>query len=449
VTSELLRLADEAVGKALSAGATEAEAYVADERSLTVRMRSDEVQWLRSSRTQGVGVRALAGGRTGYAYASQPDASALTDLAEQAVAGARVAALDAHAGLPDPGPEPPVVGGLTAESTGGTQERVAVLRALAAAARDYDPAVRRILRNHYGEDFQAMAVANSRGVRAAYETSIAYAWVELLATSASGDHTGNSFGWGRSITDLDPVRIGREAAEQAVGMVGAAPVRSQTVPIVLTPGAMSNVLGRLARMLSAEAVQRGRSLFRDLLGAGVAAPVVTLTDDATLHGGLASRPVDAEGVASRPVRLISSGRLEGLLHSSTTARIAGTEPTGNARRSSYRALPAPGASNLFLEAGPHGVGELRRKAWWGLEVTELMGLHATNPITGAFSASVRGRWISGGELAQPVVEVTISGEYLSLLADVEALADDLRFYPGGVVAGSPSVLVPDVTVSGL
>lgn len=446
----LLALADAALERARAEGVSAAEAYVSDERNLTLRMQGDDVQWLRRAHTCGLGLRVVVGAHTGYAYASQPDARTLADLAEQAVANARVTVSDPDAALPGPDGVPPAVAGLVGDGPRPrAPDRVALLRRLADAALAHDPAVRRILRNHYGEDDSTVAVASTAGVRGSYRTTLAYAWVELLASSPAGDHTGNSFGWGRCLDDLDPERIGAEAAEQAVGMLGAAAVPTATVPVVISSGATGNILSRLARMLSAEAVQRGRSLFRASMGRRIAAPGVTLVDDATLPGGLASRPFDGEGVASRRTELVSGGSLRGLLHTSATARAAGAAATGNARRSSYRALPAPGASNLFLQPGRHSVTDLRRLAGEGLQVDELMGLHATNPISGGFSASVRGRWISGGELGAPVIEVTISGEYLNFLRDIAAIGDDLRFYPGGVVVGAPSVLVGDVTVSGL
>jgi PmbA protein len=261
--------------------------------------------------------------------------------------------------------------------------------------------------------------------------------------------TGLGVGLGRDPAALDPEAIGGEAAERALALVGARQPESRRCPVVLDAFVAASFVGFIGSMLSADAVQRGRSLFADREGDEVADPHFALVDDHTDAGGPSSAPFDGEGSPARRTPLIEGGRLLTFLFDVRTARKAGRATTGNAGRGSYRSPPAVGTSNLIVAAGEEGFEALVARAGDGLLVTDVAGLHSgVNPVSGTFSVGASGRLIRDGELAEPVRELTIASDLVSMLKSVRAVGSEARWGPfGGSVKAAP-ILIGEMSVSG-
>ncbi len=166
-----------------------------------------------------------------------------------------------------------------------------------------------------------------------------YLGTDVLAESGDDTTTGFGFSVARGIDGLDPQRAGADAVERALRMLGAASAPSERLTVVFDPYVTSQLLGVIAEMLSGDAVLRGRSPFAGRVGEVVAAPGVTLLDDATRAASPAASDIDGEGLACRPVPLIEDGVLSGFLHNAYTARASGTVSTGSAQRPSHRGGP--------------------------------------------------------------------------------------------------------------
>jgi PmbA protein len=218
---------------------------------------------------------------------------------------------------------------------------------------------------------------------------------------------------------------------------------------VLDAFVAASFIGFVGGMLSADAVQRGRSLFADKLGEEIATPILRLADDGTDPEGFASAPFDGEGVARRRTRLIEDGRLASFLYDTRTGRRGNHPSTANAERGSYRTPPHVGTSNLVVEAGDATDEELIRSAGDGLYVTDVAGLHSgVNPISGTFSVGATGRLIENGELGTPVREITIASDLVTMLKGVRGVGSSPRWVPfGGSVKAAP-VLLAQMSVSG-
>ena len=261
--------------------------------------------------------------------------------------------------------------------------------------------------------------------------------------------TGMGLGMGRGPEELDAEAIGSEAAERAAALAGARQGPTRRCPVVLDTLVAASFLGFIGAMLSADAVQRGRSLFAGREGDEIASTVLRLADDGTLPEGLASAPFDGEGSSRRRLPLIEGGRLQTFLYDSRTARKDGRASTASAERSSYRSPPSVGTSNLVVEPGDAALDELVRQAGDGLYVTDVAGLHSgVNPVSGTFSVGATGRLIEGGELAAPVREITIASDLVAMLQSVLAVGSEARWVPfGGSVRGAP-LLLGEMAVSG-
>ncbi|MGB9793241.1 MAG: metallopeptidase TldD-related protein, partial [Thermacetogeniaceae bacterium] len=211
------------------------------------------------------------------------------------------------------------------------------------------------------------------------------------------------------------------------------------------PYVVTNFLGLIASTLLADAVQKGRSLFAGRIGQRVASEGVTIVDDGTLPGGLMSSPFDGEGVPSQKTILIANGELLGFLHNSYTGRREGVPSTGNAKRASFKSPPEVGITNFYLAPGEKNPQEIIEKTEKGFYVTEVMGMHTANPVSGDFSVGAAGIWIENGELTIPVRGMVIAGNILELLMNVDMVGSDLRFFIG---TGAPTIRVAGLTVSG-
>ncbi len=188
-------------------------------------------------------------------------------------------------------------------------------------------------------------------------------------------------------------------------------------------------------------------MFTGRLGQDVGAPGVSLLDDPTCPDAYGAAAHDAEGVPTRPVRLIERGRLAGFLHNVYTGRRSGAGTTGSAVRAAYKSTPGVGPRALRLEPGPLPPEELLRRAEGGLYVQSVTGLHSgASPVSGDFSVGADGLFIRGGALAEPVREVTIASTLQRMLRDVVAVGDDLEWLPGS--AAGVTLAVAEMSMSG-
>ena len=203
----------------------------------------------------------------------------------------------------------------------------------------------------------------------------------------------------------------------------------------------------ISSTLNGEAVVKGRSLFRDRLGEEVAAPIVTLVDDATNPEAYTATDVDGEGLAVRRNVLIEGGVLQRFVHNAYSARRAETVSTGNATRGGFAGTPGVGCLALSLTPGERSQEDIVAGIDDGLLVQQVQGLHSgVNPISGDFSTGAAGLLISGGELGAPVREITIASTLQRMLLDVAEVGGDIEWLP--MRAAGMSLVIHDVTMSG-
>ena len=445
----LEEVAGRAVDRALATGATDAEAWAEESTSRRVRVYEGRVESLSDAGGRGVGVRAFVGGRTGYAYGTELSEAGVAELAHSAREAAEVADEDEFAGLPDDFGATAVEGLASPRlAQWSTEQKVELALEVERAAREAK-GVTQVENAVYSDAEGSVALANSRGFAAGYAATQAWAYASAFAGEGSDLMTGLGVGLGRDPAALDPRAIGDEAADRALALVGARRPASRRCPVVLDAIVAASFIGFIGSMLSAEAVERGRSLFAGREGEEVADPALRLADDATDPEGPASAPFDGEGTPSRPTTLIEEGRLKSFLFDARSARRAGRKSTANATRRSYRSAPSVGATNLVVEPGSDDLEALARAAGDGLYVTDVAGLHSgVNPVAGTFSVGAAGRLIENGELGAPVRELTIAGDLVSMLRSVRAVGSAARWVPFAGSVKAPPLLLSEMSVSG-
>ena len=449
--SDLTGAAAQAVERAVAAGAGDAEAYASEAETREVRVHGGEVESLTAATRRGLGLRVWIGGRVGYGFGADLSPPGLAAIAARAVEAARVADEDEFAGVAGETGEAPSVAELTDPSRAEwPAPRVADLAlAVERAALQADSRVVSVEQAICFDSAERVAIVATSGAGGEYETSSCYAYLQALAEGEAGRETGLGFDLARGPGGLDPAAIGREGADRATEMIGAAKPASRSCPVVLDPTVAASFVGLLGKALGADSAQRGRSPFAERLGEEVAGEAFVLHDDGLDPGGFAAAPIDAEGVPQRRTALIEAGRLRTFLHDSYTARRGAAASTGNAGRSGYRTPPGVAASNLVVAPGAASLEQLLREASDGVLVNDVAGLHSgVNPVTGVFSVGASGLAIRGGERAEPLREFTIASDIVSMLRAVRAAGSEPRWVPFGGSVSAPPLLIGEMTVSG-
>ncbi len=426
------------------------EAFAEESRQTEASALRGEIEGLTFAESRGVGVRLVSGGRSGYAWAADPSIDEVRDAVRRARENAALGEPDEFNGLASSVAADPIPELFRADTAAvSTDEKVAMALDVERRAVGVDPRVTKIDLAQIGDAVSRVAIASTAGVGAEYARTDAWCVVATLAVEGDETQTGFSYRISRGLDELGWEAIADEAVERGVRMLGAAKPPTAKVPVIMDQFAATSFLGVLAAALSAEAVQKGRSLFAEMVGQQVGADLFTLVDDGRVTTGPGACPFDDEGVPSGRTELFTRGRLNGFLHNSHTARRAGgtQASTGNAKRSGYKSTPHVGTSNFFLDAGTSTFDELLERAEGGVLIMDVTGVHSgANAISGEFSVGATGVRIRGGALAEPLREMTIASTLPAMLAGITGVGDDLRFFSS---VGTPSILIGEMTLAGV
>lgn len=443
---ELLDLATAVADRA--APGEQVEAFVARSQDTSVRVYEGEIEQLSSAQSEGVGIRVIRDGRVGFAYAGSLDRDTVAEALAEARDNVAFGTPDEFAGLATPDGVAVVELDLWDESLASvpTEDKIALARQLEQLTLAADPRVR-IEDATYADAMAEGAVATSTGIAAEGAETACYVVVSALADDAGETQTGYGFSVGRAPGDIDLEKASGEGAARATQLLGATKPTSRRTTVVLDPFVTAQFLAVLSSTLSGEAVAKGRSLFAHRLGEEVAHARITLIDDATNPAAFSATHVDGEGLATRRTPLIDGGVLRNFVHSSYSARRAGTASTGNAVRGGFKSTPGCGCLALSLVPGTRLRDQLVASIDDGVLITEVAGLHSgVNPVSGDFSTGASGRLISGGALGAPVREFTIGSTLQRMLFDVVEVGGDVEWLP--MLAAGVSLVIADVTVSG-
>jgi len=301
-----------------------------------------------------------------------------------------------------------------------------------------------MLHGGFGEGVSHSALLNSHGIEEEFSGTHSSLGAAFLAEK-DGERQEGSFGLSRRFgKDISWDRVFDEAAARTIALLGGKPMTTGKIPVVFDPTVACEFLSLISSMICADSVQKGKSPFKGRVGETVASSLISIIDDGTLEGGLATSPADDEGVPTQRTPVISKGKLNTFLYDTYSALKEGTLSTGNASRGGFKSSPSSGISNFFLEAGQTSREEIL-KTTTGLYLYDVMGLHMADPVSGEFSVGVMGARLENGEFKEGVRGVTLAGNLLDLLKNIDALGSDLTFFGS---MGSPTFRVSGLTISG-
>jgi TldD protein len=412
---------------------------------------------------QGVGVRAICGEKTGFAYSDEIILPALTQAADTARAIARTGAQgriqawrnDRTASLY------PAIDPLDSIPQ---EQKIALLKQVDELARKQDHRVHQVIASIGGQQ-TTMLVAGTDGTFAADVRPLVRFNINIIVEENGRREKGNSGGGGRFGYEyfLMENRLAgyvREAVNQALVNLEAVAAPAGTMTVVLGPGWPGILIHEaIGHGLEGDFNRKGTSAFSNRIGERIGSPEVSIVDDGTLANRRGSLTIDDEGTPASCTTLIENGILKNYMQDKQNARLMGMQATGNGRRESYAHLPMPRMTNTYMLAGKHHPDEIIASVRKGIYATQFGGgqVDITN---GKFVFSASEAWlIEDGKLTSPIKGATLIGNGPDVLNRVSMVGNDMQLDSGigtcgkdgqsvPVGVGQPTIRIDDLTVGG-
>ena len=456
---------NQAIGLVKIPEVDDADLYFEHSISDSVSLEEGIVKKASKHVSQGVGVRATAGEKTGYAYTDEITLEQLRIAAKTAtyIAGSPSdgTAVATTGQTPAPRSLYPVN---TPATEIATKEKVDLLEKIDAIARAYDPRIKNVMASFATENKMVM-VASSEGWVVGDVQPLSRLQVTCLAEDNGVRHMGSFGGGGRGefsffFEENRFEHYAKEAARQSIVNLNAVPAPAGTMDVVLGPGWPGILLHEaIGHGLEADFNRKKTSAFTDRIGQKVASPLCTVVDDGTIPWRRGSLNMDDEGTPTGRTVLIENGILRGYITDRLNARLMGIQLTGNGRRESFMSMPMPRMTNTFMLPGESNPDDIIRSVKHGLYAVSFGGgqVDITNG-TFVFSAS-EAYLIEDGKVTTPVKDATLIGSGPEVLTRVSMVGNDLRLDDGigtcgkdgqsvPVGVGLPTIKIDGMTVGG-
>jgi PmbA protein len=439
--SVALDLANSALAHARDAGAHSAEASVSIARRFHAEAREGSLSKLEGSIGRSLFMRLFRDGRKATLSTSDLSEDGIAAAVRRAVAQAEHVAVDELAGLPDAMDTDCVDLELFDDEIA---QRDGVAKAddaikLERLIREADERVVNSSGSNYTDAVAVSGIANSTGFAAAYSWTRAGRSTGPVALDNGVKRIAHYGTASRYFRDLeDSSHVARMAVRRAVDLFGARKPATMRVPVIFERDVAGSFIEDIFAAASGANVATNNSWLTERMGTAVGSPLVNIADDGRLKGKLGSAPFDGEGVATRRTVVFEKGVLRSFLFDGYYARKLGAHTTGNSNGGGI------GPNNFYLEAGTMSLEELIASTPQGVLILDTIGF-ATEHASGTYSRGARGFYIENGELAYPIDEFTIAGQYPEMMAQVDAVANDLRF---DSPVASPSFRIAEMMVSG-
>ncbi len=422
-----------------------AELYYSNRKSTDINVLEGAIDQFNVSSYGGANLRVTFSGKNGYAFTQE--FSDPKTLVSRAIDNAKVI---------ENTDERPMLGACDYQdisypaspaSSMSDEEMINYALDLEVCAKNSDERFQRVSNCSVQKDTTSVQLSNTNGLDAKYQTHSCA--IVIGAILKEGEEVEESYAFRLNEDFLDKQACVDDAIAQTVSKFGASAVNSGKYNIIIANKAASTLLSAFSPLFSAEVVQNKMSLLEGKEGEFIASPCVNITDDGLFHKN--PTPFDGEGTPSQTTRVIEGGVLKTFLHDTKTALKSNCKSTGNAGRSSEGGTVKVKCTNFILEEGEKSFNDLVEEMQDGLVISGLAGAHAgVSTISGDFSLIAQGYLVKNGKKVQAVKQITIAGNFLTLLKSVKAIANDSYLNPfGSGRTISPSFLVEDVMVSGL
>jgi len=395
----------------------------------------------------GIGLRTIdAEGRQGIAYVNSIENDDLDNLLEWSWNNCRISEPDhdvvlyegafVRSGVTTADPE---IRSIVPEY------RLSICSEMTEIASNSDARVESVRSAYWVDGYGEILYMSSTGFCGWYEGSSASCGVAVVLKGKEGMEMGGYDFESRLLAGLDPNAVASEAVKRTAAVIDGSPIPTGRYDLILDPEATASLLEVLGDLFLAPNIHKGKSLLKGRLGEKVASKGLTIVDDGTLPWGNASAPFDGEGYPTGRTVLLEDGVVNSFLYNLKYAKLDAVRPTGNAARG-VSTLPDVDVSNMFVEPGPTGPGEILHSAAKAIYVMEFLGLHTVDPVSGDFSVGIKGVFVESGEYTRSVSGMTVAGNIMEFLDRIDKIGNDLKFF-GNI--GGCTLMVKDVAAAGL
>ena len=445
---ELELFVDSLFKKASEAGFSEYEVYYVDRESLGISVYKEEVEKYNLNNSAGLSFRGKLGDRIGYSYTEILDEDAIDMLVKKAKENVSAIENNDIQFIYEGDKEYKKISTYyEALENLAPDKLINIAINMEKEAKKYCDKVESFSGCAISYSSGKYGIINSKGLNLKNKSNLLTAYVVPIVKDGENMYDGCGYVVAKSLDEIDPAKIAKMGVDEALSKIGATSIPAGNYKVIINNEAMVSLLSTFAGIFSGDAVQKGLSLLKGKEGEIIASDIVNLVDDPHLKDGLASVAFDDEGVATVKTYLIQDGKLNTLLHNLKTANKAGVKSTGNGFKASYASPISVSPTNFYIEPGVNSLEEMTKKIDKGLIITDLAGLHSgANSINGDFSLAAKGFYIENGVKTHPVEQITVAGNFFTLLTDIEEVGNDLKFPMSSV--GSPSIMIKELSIAG-
>ena len=434
--------------EANKAGFEEYEIYYADGESLSINIYEGEVEKYKLNTAFGLSFRGKINGKMGYSYSEILDEEAIKTLIENAKSAALTIENDDVKFIYEGDKEYKEIDCFKKELEGINPDKyIELALQMEKECKKQCDKVINFSSCAIGYGKSTYGIINSKGLNLKNERNSLSAYVIPIIEADGEKYDGMGYVLAQKLDDIKPDELAKRAIEEATSRIGGKSIPSGNYKIIINNEAMVSLLGTFSSIFNSEQAQKGLSLLQGKEGEIIASDIVTLIDDPHLKDGLGTCSFDDEGVATYTKEIVTNGKLNTLLYNLKTANKAGVKSTGNGCKSSYASTVGVSETNFYIKPGEKTFDELCEIVKDGVIITEFAGLHSgASSVTGDFSLAAKGFMIENGKKTFPVEQITIAGNFFTLLKDIEEVGCDLKFPMSSI--GSPSIIVKELSIAG-
>ncbi|TGK14766.1 TldD/PmbA family protein [Leptospira fluminis] len=427
-------------------GLEEFDLIATDSEDTGIEVFQGRIANTETSRSRGVGIRVLKNSKPGYSYSERFSEEALSRMISDATDQTEITdrlELDL--------PEPNRIAEIDLKHFERNLENLDFTwmrnfgQALDEASWKEDSRIENVPHVGVGKSRSESLIANSKGIFLKKESNLVYAGTGIVASEKDSKKMGSFYRSGRDLSKFSPEEIAKEAASRAVELLGARPIESGVISVVLSHRISPQIFGMFSSPFFADAVQKGQSRLVGKKGEKIASSLLNVRCEPHIPDFPGSRLLDAEGVPTSPQSVVENGILNLFLYNLESAKKDGVSPSGNGVRS-YSGRAGTSFSNLIVPFGKNTRQELLSSVPRCILVTKLEGGAGCSAVSGEISIGIQGVYYENGNPQFPVDRMTMNTNFFDLIQRIEGISDQYADSYSSIKV--PDILIREVNIAG-
>lgn len=437
----------------LKRGFSQCEIYYEEGNSFSVSIFEGEIDRYKNTSSKGLSFRGLYNGKMGYSYTEKISEEVIEILIENAIENAKIIETKEQEFLYDGDKEYREVNCYDESNKDVTvQDKINMALEMEKTALEYNQYVKAVENCSvaYGEG--KTYISNTKGLELTEKRNYCIAYIYVRVEKENQVKTAGEVWADSNFNKFNPKEIAKLAVEKATSYLDAKQIDTRKCPVIFDNITATDLLSTFCSIFFASKVQKGFSILNGKIGEKIANDIITICDDGVYNDSLGNTAFDSEGVATKNKVVVENGILKTYLYNLKSANKDGVISTGNGFKSSFKSEVDTACTNFYIKPSNITLEEMKSKLATGILITELAGLHSgTNTISGDFSLSADGYLIENGKITGAVEQFTVSGNFYTLLENINLVGCDLKFDlpSGNGTIGSPSICVSELNISGL